>query len=226
MKQLIAAIFLIVIIGIAGFLYRNALERPIVPVANTPGGATACTLEAKICPDGTSVGRSGPDCAFAACALPNAEDKAIGIAFVIPNGYVANADAIGADESLRAVFDKPSKNPPATNNIIIRDFPIPEGKKASDVMLEHTMYESSGRTAEAMSEFKTKVINGKTFYSVVLERFEGQVHSAYYLPRANDVLRFEVLERDVTNWSDASLNVETLPEHKALLQMLATLQTT
>jgi hypothetical protein len=27
----------------------------------------ACTLEAKICPDGSSVGRSGPNCEFAAC---------------------------------------------------------------------------------------------------------------------------------------------------------------
>ena len=28
---------------------------------------TACTQEAKICPDGSAVGRTGPDCAFAAC---------------------------------------------------------------------------------------------------------------------------------------------------------------
>lgn len=27
----------------------------------------ACTLEAKVCPDGASVGRTGPDCEFAAC---------------------------------------------------------------------------------------------------------------------------------------------------------------
>ena len=28
---------------------------------------TACTLEAKICPDGLAVGRTGPNCEFAAC---------------------------------------------------------------------------------------------------------------------------------------------------------------
>ena len=28
---------------------------------------TACTMEAKVCPDGTSVGRSGPKCEFAPC---------------------------------------------------------------------------------------------------------------------------------------------------------------
>lgn len=35
-----------------------------IPVITT---TTACTLEAKICPDGTSVGRTGPNCEFAPC---------------------------------------------------------------------------------------------------------------------------------------------------------------
>jgi len=40
--------------------------------SNQPGtpaqpGPVACTLEAKICPDGSAVGRSGPNCEFAAC---------------------------------------------------------------------------------------------------------------------------------------------------------------
>lgn len=30
-------------------------------------GQKACTMEAKICPDGSAVGRTGPDCEFAAC---------------------------------------------------------------------------------------------------------------------------------------------------------------
>lgn len=30
---------------------------------------TACTMEAKICPDGSSVGRIAPDCEFAACPV-------------------------------------------------------------------------------------------------------------------------------------------------------------
>ncbi len=31
------------------------------------GSPQACTLEAKICPDGSAVGRTGPNCEFAAC---------------------------------------------------------------------------------------------------------------------------------------------------------------
>ncbi len=219
MKQLIAGVVLLLVIGIGAFLYRNALEHPAV----TPPVTTACAQEAKLCPDGTSVGRTGPNCEFAVCAFPNAEDTTIGISFVVPAGYTANADAIGADETLRAVFDKPSKGE-VPHTIVIRTFPIPEGKTANDVILAKTMYESSGNMAKAMSEFKVKIINGHTFYGVVVERFEGQVHSVYYLPRANDVLRFEVLEKDV-DWTNPKLVVEDLPEHKALLALLTTLQT-
>jgi hypothetical protein len=31
------------------------------------GGGVACTMDAKICPDGSAVGREGPNCEFAAC---------------------------------------------------------------------------------------------------------------------------------------------------------------
>jgi hypothetical protein len=34
---------------------------------NTKQNSVACTLEAKICPDGSSVGRSGPNCEFTLC---------------------------------------------------------------------------------------------------------------------------------------------------------------
>lgn len=35
--------------------------------ASAPGGVQACTTEAKICPDGSAVGRTGPNCEFAEC---------------------------------------------------------------------------------------------------------------------------------------------------------------
>jgi hypothetical protein len=37
------------------------------PPASSPDEAVACTKDAKICPDGTTVGRSGPDCEFDPC---------------------------------------------------------------------------------------------------------------------------------------------------------------
>jgi hypothetical protein len=41
----------------------------------------ACTQEAKICPDGSSVGRTGPNCEFAACPTSTSS-----ITVVSPNG--------------------------------------------------------------------------------------------------------------------------------------------
>lgn len=40
------------------------------PPAPPDAGGPMCTTEAKICPDGTGVGRTGPNCEFAPC--PNA----------------------------------------------------------------------------------------------------------------------------------------------------------
>ncbi|MCY0986852.1 hypothetical protein OV203_06950 [Nannocystis sp. ILAH1] len=43
------------------------------PPAENPDGPQACTKEAKICPDGTTVGRTGPNCEFAPCPEPAGE---------------------------------------------------------------------------------------------------------------------------------------------------------
>ena len=55
----ILTLLAILFVFILGALYLN-LTKPSTP-------NFACTLEAKICPDGSSVGRSGPKCEFAVC---------------------------------------------------------------------------------------------------------------------------------------------------------------
>lgn len=217
MKGLLAGIVFIIVIGVGGFLYRNTFEHPAV-VTPDP---IACTMEAKLCPDGTSVGRSGPNCVFAACALPNAEDTQIGISFVIPAGYTANADAIGADETLRAVFDKPAKGE-VPHSIVIRRYPIEAGQTATSTIISHTMYEPSGNSATSLKEFKVKTTGDKKFLCATLERFEGQVHTVCYFPRTGDVLRFEMLEKDV-DWTNPKLNIDALPEHTLFYKMLGML---
>jgi hypothetical protein len=39
-----------------------------LPSETDPGETVACTMDAKMCPDGSYVGRVGPDCAFAPCS--------------------------------------------------------------------------------------------------------------------------------------------------------------
>ncbi|MFA5930293.1 MAG: cupredoxin family copper-binding protein [Candidatus Micrarchaeia archaeon] len=51
----------------AGSNQQPAASPPAPPGSNNPTGPVACSMEAKICPDGTPVGRTGPNCEFAAC---------------------------------------------------------------------------------------------------------------------------------------------------------------
>lgn len=44
---------------------RSAMDQPMPDELRDD--MTACTMDAMLCPDGSSVGREGPDCEFAAC---------------------------------------------------------------------------------------------------------------------------------------------------------------
>ncbi|PIR07125.1 MAG: hypothetical protein COV55_01700 [Candidatus Komeilibacteria bacterium CG11_big_fil_rev_8_21_14_0_20_36_20] len=55
---------IIIIIAIVGFYFL--IENTDQPVA--------CTLEAKICPDGSAVGRIPPNCEFATCPIQEQVD--------------------------------------------------------------------------------------------------------------------------------------------------------
>jgi hypothetical protein len=221
MKTLLYGIILLVVVGIGGFLYRNVIERQ----GTVSGGKTACTLDAKICPDGTTVSRSGPSCTFAACPAGNIELPDIGLAFALPVGYQAAQNQSQA-ASLLGTYVKAGVATSSTATITVNRFQIPTSATASDTILANTTYGASGNQPKSMTEFTPKFVGGQTFQSVVIERFEGHVHSAYYLARAHDVLRFDITETGVKNWTDSSLVVDNLPEHQALLKMLASAQVT
>ncbi len=57
-------ILLLAIIGAAG-IYINGKKES--------GEVLACTMEAQICPDGSAVGRTGPNCSFAPCPTGEAQ---------------------------------------------------------------------------------------------------------------------------------------------------------
>ena len=58
---IITIIILAVILGGGYYIYSKLEQQKPV----------ACTTEAKICPDGSSVGRTGPNCEFASCSNPS-----------------------------------------------------------------------------------------------------------------------------------------------------------
>jgi hypothetical protein len=61
MKKVILILGIVVVVAliIIGINFAINLSKPDTQVA--------CTMEAKICPDGSAVGRSGPRCEFAKC---------------------------------------------------------------------------------------------------------------------------------------------------------------
>lgn len=61
MKKVLILIVVLFFIGIAFVAYKSLSDK-----AN-PDTEVACTLDAKVCPDGTLVGRVGPNCEFAPC---------------------------------------------------------------------------------------------------------------------------------------------------------------
>ncbi len=80
---LVAAVFIAVILAIAAFIFGRPTQstltdhpglevrnprvvEPNAPELEEPEGV-ACTMDAKICPDGSAVGRSGPNCEFTPC---------------------------------------------------------------------------------------------------------------------------------------------------------------
>jgi putative hemolysin len=71
-------IIILVAIIIAGAFYffgqkENLFSAPIASIAPVNNSPKACTQEAKICPDGSSVGRTGNNCEFSKCPSDNAQ---------------------------------------------------------------------------------------------------------------------------------------------------------
>lgn len=209
MRELLAGVVILFVVGIASFLYRNTMERPgaIVP-------EIACTLEAKVCPDGSSVGRMGPSCAFAPCAFPNVEIENMNIGFVAPEGYEP-----AASEGALVRLEKPSMGGWPPHVITVYRYPIAEGEAAEDVLLRATTYQPSGEQAADFERFSTVSAGGKTYRETTIERFEALVHTSYFLVREGDVLRFDILEHDVADWMSTAPS-RSFPEHQALLGLL------
>lgn len=58
---LLIVAFLLVAAGVVALKWQYII-RPVIK-------DVSCTLEAKLCPDGTAVGRTGPNCEFATCPV-------------------------------------------------------------------------------------------------------------------------------------------------------------
>ena len=59
----ILVVLAVILMALAKYITKPNVGRDILPPNNIPDGI-ACTMDAMMCPDGTYVGRSGPNCEF------------------------------------------------------------------------------------------------------------------------------------------------------------------
>lgn len=83
---------------VGGVVYFSAMQAPDARVA--------CTMEAKLCPDGSAVGRTGPNCEFAPCPEPAAPAAA------------APAPEAKTTKTVKLYYYDPAKDGDATGNVM------------------------------------------------------------------------------------------------------------
>lgn len=71
-SNFVLTLLVVALIGALGFIvYDKVLyaptNPPVIVVNTTTTQPVACTMDAKLCPDGSYVGRTGPKCEFEAC---------------------------------------------------------------------------------------------------------------------------------------------------------------
>lgn len=213
MKGLFFGVLLIVIVGLGGFVYRNAVEHPLRPIR--------CPLDAMTCPDGTAVLRTGSSCVFPQCPPPNVSLTDINTSFALPAGFSAIAFP---DATSVAAYGSPataSSTHDAT--LVIRRYAIDPSATVLATIQKTALSGTSGLPVSATS-FTSTVLGNHRFTVVSIERFEGTIDTAYYLARNVDVLRFDAIDTNVMNWTDKNLDTTVLPAHSALVKLLTTLQ--
>lgn len=98
-KNIALVIFTLLPIGafLMGMKYQRMLTGYVPPAANEQ---TSCTKEAKLCPDGSTVGRSGPDCEFVPCPAVQDSLTCGGIqGKICPTGYECRYEGKHSDAS-------------------------------------------------------------------------------------------------------------------------------
>ena len=173
-----------------------------------------------MCPDGTSVSRTGSSCNFPVCPPPNVSLSSVAVAFAIPDGF---SSAELPDATSLAAYELSAATSTNTASIIIRRYELTSSSTALDTIRATAISGSSGAPV-GQTLFSSASVAGRTFTTVPIERFEGVIDTAYYLRHGTDLLRFDAIDREVNNWTDPNLVVGALPAHAALVKLLSTLQ--
>lgn len=104
-KYLLIVVLIAVVAGGIIFVSLNFYRKEMLDLSKSAetkdpeagiGDGVVCTMDAKLCPDGSSVGRIGPDCEFAACP----GDEAVEMKSIIVDGSSTSVSSLGISLSL------------------------------------------------------------------------------------------------------------------------------
>ncbi len=107
-KTLTLGIAAVIILAVSALVLWKTMPLSNAPLATSTGsGEVACTMEAKLCPDGSYVGREGPTCEFRACptATSTSEQPAPGTKVTVTTTLGKSVVALGETITPRKVLE-------------------------------------------------------------------------------------------------------------------------
>lgn len=189
MKEMLLGVALIILLGFGSFLYKNALQKG--PVTGAP---VACTLDARICPDGSAVGRTGPTCEFEACSTDVVHYSA-------PAGFVDSLSLLSSVLPGRLAFY--TKEPGTISNVIsISAFEMQEGETVEDILLREVTLSPSDMHPDSIEKFETVTVGDRDVYRIINERFEATVEVTYGIPLDGFVALVSLRDVSVEKWME------------------------
>ncbi len=98
----------LIFIGVLGvLLYQKFFSVKQLATPTTPPEGNVCTMDAKICPDGTSVGRIGPNCDFAPCPEATVSKKGIVSGkLCYPSSFLPPGEIVAKDLSSNKTYSQ------------------------------------------------------------------------------------------------------------------------
>jgi len=186
MKELMLGVVLVILLGLGSFVYQNALTD-----RNAPEGPIACTLEARICPDGSAVGRTGPLCEFEACSTDP-------ISYTAPEGFKDSLPLLSSIVEGRLGFY--TKEPSTiSNNITIHAF---KTENPEQTLLEKVALTPSDLHPKSIEDFEIVTIGDRDVYRIVNERFEATVEVTYGIFLEDFLVLVSLRDIAVENWME------------------------
>ncbi|MDO8482784.1 MAG: hypothetical protein Q7S86_03130 [bacterium] len=153
-KKILIPIVIIVagatLVAVVSSVFKNTAELPIEDT-----GPVMCTMDAKMCPDGSAVGRQGPKCEFAKCPdVATTQD-------VVPvtDELVLGVGQMGKVGGLSITLDSIAQDSRCPTDVQCVWAGLVEVKvKLADVSKSETVNISSGRNPHLFGGYEVSVV--------------------------------------------------------------------